>query len=126
MTQPSTGYAVSGGTPGADSNTYTLFSTVTAMGAKVLPTTGIKRFTLTMKNSHSGTLKAYCSTNGGTTWDEYSSQAVAAAGSGVVNGPYDFLVDPFYDWKLDFVNGGSAQTTWRLALVGHYDRALGG
>ncbi len=121
----STGFTVAGGTPGADSNTYVLFSSVSAWGAKGLPMTGIQRLVFSLKNSHSGTLNAYMSVDGGTNWDQLDTQAVAAPAAGAISGPYDYLVDPYLDFKLEWVNGGSAQTTWRPVLVGVQDRSVG-
>jgi hypothetical protein len=122
MSENSVNLSVSGGTPGADANDYTLFDSTVACGAKHLQWTGWKRITLALKNSGSGTLKASRSTDGGTNWDEYDSQAVAAAGAGVVNGPYDYDIAPYLDWKLVWTNGGAAQTTWRPELAAHHDR----
>ena len=110
-----------------DSDTTTLFNSVTAYGAGVLSLTGINRIAFTVENSHSGTLKQYRSTNGGTTWDQVGTDlAVVAAAATDVSGPYDYLVDPHPDWKLDWVNGGTTQTTWRPSLIGIVgDRAKG-
>lgn len=111
-----------------DAETTTLFNSVTTYGASVLPLTGISRLQFTVENSHSGTLKLYRSTNGGTNWDQAAGGdlAVAAAGATDVSGPYDYLIDAYVDVKLDWVNGGTTQTTWRpslTAVVG--DRAKG-
>lgn len=117
---------VGGGTPGADTNTYVLFDSTTFIGAGVMRPRGISRITFTVKNSQAGTLNASTSNNGGTTWDQYNSQAVLASGAGVVAGPFDYLVDTFKDWKLEWVNGGAAQATWRpqMTMV-KSDRASG-
>lgn len=117
---------VSGGTPGADANTYVLFSSVVAFGARVMPTLGISRIQFTVKNSQAGTLKAFLSNDGENAWQEYDAQAVAIAGAGVVSGPFDYLVDSFKDFRLDWINGGLAQATWQpmiIAICG--DRAVG-
>lgn len=113
-------------TPGADSNTYNMFdSTVTfaaPAGSNGKSTTlmahGISRLEFRVANNASGTLKFYTSVDGGTNWDQTGGDiSVAASTSTDINGPYDFLVDPYKDCKLDWVNGGSAQTTWRPNVV---------
>lgn len=116
--------AVTGGTPGADSNTYKLFDSTVSFAAGQMRTLGISRLTFDVKNSAAGTLNAYRSVDKGTNWDQFDSKAVAAAAAGSISGPYDYPVDSFTDVKLEWVNGGSAQTTWRAelsAIVG--DRA---
>lgn len=113
-------------TPGADSNTYNIFDSTVTFAARNAPS-GVptsfrshcpSRLELRLANDQAGTLKFYTSTNGGTTWDQTEGDiAVAASSSTDINGPYDFLVDPYDDVKLDWVNGGSAQTTWRPGVT---------
>lgn len=112
----STKWAVTGGTPGADSNDYLLFSSVVAFGAKHLRDRNISRIIFGVQNDQAGTLKAYWSNDGGTNWNLYSSTAVVIPAAGASSGPYGYLVDPYDDWKLVWTNGGSAQTTWRPTL----------
>lgn len=117
--------AVSGGTPGADSNTYVLFdSTVAFTGG--LPQHDISRVTFSLNNAASGTRKASWSIDKGANWNLYDSTATTAAVSPAMSGPFDYLVDTYVDWKLEWTNGGSAQTTWRpsLTLIRN-DRASG-
>lgn len=117
--------AVVASTPGADTNSYSMFdSTVTfaaptASNSKstTLASHGISRIEFTVKNSHAGTLKGYMSVDKGTNWDQVGGDiAVAAAAATDVSGPYDFLVDPYADFRILWVNGGSAQTTWRPSV----------
>jgi len=108
---------VAGGTPGADSNDYVLFSTLTAWpGGQGFSQHDINRVTFTVVNDHTGTLKAYYSQNKGVTFTLYSSTSVGIPASGAISGPYDFPVDAFPDWKLVWTNGGSAQGTWLPAM----------
>lgn len=120
-------------TPGADSNTYNLFNSTLAFPSAVagVPTAfrshNISRLELRLVNSQAGTLKFYTSVDGGTNWDQTGGDiSVLANSSTDINGPYDYLVDPYDDVKLDWVNGGSAQATWRpgVTLV-REDRAPG-
>lgn len=116
--------AVGGGTPGADANDYILFdSTVAFAGAGLLAQSGIKRIIFTVKNGAAGTLKAKESTDKGTNWDQYRSDAVAIAGAGAVSGPFDYDVAGFKDFQLVWTNGGVAQNPWRAALKGVTERA---
>lgn len=107
-----------GSTPGADANTYTLFdSTALGMGAgAVANMLGAERLLLRLQNSHSGTLFAEESPDGGITWNQvYPNTAVAAPAAGATN-DYDFLIDAYKDFRVRWTNGGSAQTTWRLRM----------
>jgi hypothetical protein len=116
--------AVSGGTP-TDTNTVVLFNSVTAFGQGGFRTRGIKRISFAVENSHSGTLKAYRSTDHGTNWDQVEGDlAVAAATATDISGPYDYLVDTHLDWKLEFTTSAT-QTTWRANLMAHHDRQPG-
>jgi hypothetical protein len=118
--------AATGGTPGADANTYKMFdSTVTFTGGS-LRSHDISRINFTIQNNQTGTLNAYWSANRGVTWNQYDSRAVPIPGAGLSNGPYSYLVDTYEDWKLDWVNGGSAQTVWRPDIIMiRNDRASG-
>lgn len=108
--------AVSGGTPAGDSNTYTLFdSTVCFTGG--LASHDISRIVFSVNNSQAGTRKAYFSQDRGVTWNLYDSTAVVASSSGAMAGPFDYLVDPYRDFKLDWTNGGVAQATWIPSIV---------
>ena len=122
-------------TPGADSNTYVMFDSTVTFGVGVdgdsrnqtLRNHDISRVIFTLKNSHLGTIKAYESMDKGANWVQFGDDiSVAASGSTDVSGPYDFLVDTYDDVRISWVNGGSAQTTWRpgVTLV-RGDRASG-
>lgn len=104
--------------PGANSNTYPLFNSATwTIGPGCLPLWG-NRLLFGLTNSQAGTLKAYRSTDKGTTWEQVGGDiAVVANSSTDINGPYDYLIDPHPDFKLDWVNGGSAQATWRPSIT---------
>ncbi len=101
----------------ADAADTTIFdTTVNLGGARMLPLSGIKRISFTVKNDQAATLKAYESANGGTTWDQYQAITVAIPGASATSGPYDFLVDTFQDWKLVWTNGGVTQTVFRYVV----------
>jgi hypothetical protein len=107
---------VTGGTPGADSNEYTLFDSTVAFLKSTLPPMGINRAQFTVNNTQSGSLKSYFSPDKGTTWNLNSTTTVAA-NAGITAGPYDFALSGAIDWKLTWLNGGSAQTPWQPALT---------
>jgi hypothetical protein len=124
---PSASMTLDTATPGADANTYNLFDSTTDIGAGLMRVRGLSRLTFGVENSQAGTLKAYRSTDRGTSWDQVGGDiAVAAAPATDISGPYDYLVDTYKDFKLDWVNGGAAQATWRpeITLIFH-DRASG-
>ena len=111
-----------GATPGADANTYVLFSTVAMFtGANVLQGTGMKRLDLGLSNSQAGTLNWYKTqsrlTNSSNTpvWTQIGTAAVAAGAT--AENDFDWLIEPYADFKLEWVNGGVAQATWVPDLV---------
>ena len=116
----------SGTTPGADTNTYNLFSTVSkeGIGRNFFASVGVEKFLVFIKMdaTETGTLKEYCSEDGGTTWLQVSETDVTGAAATSQN-PYEFLVAPYRDWKLDWVNGGTAQTVWEVNMALDTDRS---
>lgn len=106
----------SGSTPGADAGTYPLFSSVTAFpGAGMHQQQGLHTLRYDIKNDQAGTLKLYKSADRGTTWSQVAQTSIAAAAAGVSNTD-TFSVEAYPDFKLDWVNGGSAQATWAVSL----------
>lgn len=111
----------SGAAPGADSDTYVLFSSTVAFpGGQQFQGAGVKKLVLNIKNSHLGTLNTYRgsarTTLNETTWTQISTEALAA-GTSTTSSLRDYLMEPFSDFKLEWVNGGSAQTTWVIDLA---------
>lgn len=107
-----------GSTPGADTNTYTLLNSTTAFsGANFMATFGKPRLLLSIMNNQAGTLKVYRSSDRGTTWTQCMADiAVSAVASNTANF-YDLLLAEYPDIKVDWVNGGSAQTTWYIDMA---------
>ena len=121
-----------GSTPGADSNTYNIFSSVVAFpGANMAQNEGLKRLFVTIDNPQSGTLKFYRSVdsnNGvarGTNWVQVGGDIACTASATDVT-TFDGVFLGFPDFKLDWVNGGSAQATWSLSMALTTERALAG
>jgi hypothetical protein len=113
-------------TPGADTDTYVLFDSTVTFGVGIdgdsrnhtLIAHEISRVTVSIDNSHSGTLKSYRSTDKGANWKQFGGDiAVPASAATDISGPYDYLTDTHPDVRISWVNGGSAQTTWRPALT---------
>lgn len=107
------------------SATVVIFDSTAAFGPKQLRHVPLARISFAVMNSHTGTLKASRSSNGGTNWDVFDSRAVTVPASNTISGPYDYLIDTYEDFKLEFVNDGTAQTTWRPELKGHENRQPG-
>jgi hypothetical protein len=110
-----------GSTPGADTNVYVLFDSsklgVTTAGKQCLANfPKAQRFVLSLLNAAAGTLKAYRSENGGTTWTQvFADDALSAATTTAAL--RDYFIGGFRDFKLEWTNGGSAQTTWLVDMM---------
>lgn len=104
-----------GTTPGADSNTYVLFSTVAA-GApgNWAPMCSLHSFHYNIKHSQAGTVKGYKSSNRGTSWTQFFDSGSIAAPTYVTNNVVS--IEGFQDFKFEWVNGGSAQATWAVDM----------
>ena len=98
----------SGATPGADSNSYTLFDQSAVSGA---PLNQHDVYRLVLNNSASGTLKIYYKTSPTATPVLAKSIPVAAAATNDVN-RFEYRIVSFKYIKVVWANGGSAQTTF--------------
>jgi hypothetical protein len=105
----------SGATPGADSNTYVMFSTVTLGVSQWFQAAGIRHARIDIKHDQSFTLNAYKSSDKGVTWNQVSTEAIAVI-SGFTSSRV-WNVETFADFKIEVVNGGSAQGTWAVDVV---------
>jgi hypothetical protein len=109
LTRPIT-YA--GSAPGANSNTYTLFdSTAVPALSGSMQNRGYNYYVLGLVNSHVGTLKGYASRDAGATWLPTTTTVVPPTPAFTVPS-YPYRIDLYPDVKFEWVNGGSAQTTW--------------
>lgn len=115
-----------GAAPGADANTYILFSTVaktaTGQASTGYPPSlraderyyfarhGIKRFKVDIKHSQAFTFNWYKSNDRGATWHQCGTEAIAVPANATTM--RSFLVDVYPDWSLEIVNGGVLQGTW--------------
>ena len=112
-----------GATPGADTNTYPIFTTVTnAWPAGFAAMEGISKLVTDLKHSHLGTYKWYKSSDRGTNWLQIGEEDIGApAATDTVF--REFVIEPYADFKLDWINGNSAQTTWVYDIVLIGDRS---
>jgi len=98
--------------------TVVLFSTTanTGMGANFMAEAQLNRLYLTLINSQAGTLNAYSSEDRGVNWTKIYTAAVGISAANSES-PYDFLIEPYSDWKLEWINGATPQTTFRPAMA---------
>ncbi len=108
-------FTYNGSTPGADANTYVLFSSGTAFpGKRMHSGLGMKRMVVGVRHSSAGTINLYKSADRGTNWvlaDTFS------AASTTLEDLYDALVEHMDDFKVEWVNTGSAQNPWTVSLA---------
>jgi len=130
MSAETTTIPYQGLTPGADANTYVMFSTATAFPApNYVAMNRMKRFQLGLSNSQAGTLNWYksntrlTSTQTTPVWTQIGTLAVAAGAT--AENTVDFLVEEYADWKLEWVNGGVAQATWVVSMALSGERVKG-
>lgn len=119
-----------GATPGNNGNTTILFATTLttadAMNANLsecwFALVGGRKFCLLLDHSHGGTLNAYASDDRGANWRQIDT-AVIAAPAAAASTAYEFLVEGLRDFKLEWVNGGTAQSPWMPNMSLSDDRA---
>lgn len=111
-----------GDTPGADTNTYVLYDSSTNGVQALAALAGIKELTVDIKHDSAGTLNSYKSKDRGVTWEQIDSRAIAAPAA--TDTTYeDFPQEPYLDFKLEWVNGGAAQSPWDVDMALHDERA---
>jgi len=106
-----------GTVPGADANTYNLFSTVVSFpGAMWCSIYNMKRLVVNLTNPQTLTAKGYTSSDRGLNWTQvYDSGLITAPAAGQSN-TLDLLISEFPDFKLDILNAGVAQTGWVVSM----------
>lgn len=104
----------SGSTPGADANTYVLFSTTSAVGQALFQGACVHRVRCDIAATQSGSFVLSKSRNRGVTWRAVLTQA--AAPSVTASAIFDQVMEPYYDWKLEWTNGGVAQAYFEADL----------
>lgn len=106
-----------------DSAAKRALSTGYAMPKGFFSSMGIKRFLLRLVNDQSGTLNAYRSDDRGAAWTKIYTVAVAASAANSEN-VHDVLVEGFPDFKLEWVNGATPQTTFKVSMEMVDERGL--
>ncbi len=102
------------------------FATLGAfMGANMLDSSHIARIHVGIVNDQSGTLKAYQSLDRGVTWTRVVADTAVAAAAANSENEYDYLVEGFADWRLDWTNGATPQTTFKVRVAGTSQRVIG-
>lgn len=127
MSEPTVTIVVPSQTAPTGSNTVVVFdTTVQFPGGGGISIHRINRITCAFAQSHSSTLKAYSRATIGGTWDQVGGDIALSATTTDLNRK-DFLVDDLgVDFKLEWTNGGTTQTTYRarVSLISG-DRASG-
>lgn len=102
--------AYTGLTPGADTNNYTLFTTLGSFAAgtnqNFFEMGGVHKVVLDLLCSGAGTVTPYKSADGGKTWKALTPELI----SGPIHREYP--VEGIQDFQLVWTNGGAAQTDW--------------
>lgn len=98
-----------GDPPGADTNDYVLYSTTSALGQAIQQgDPGIHRVRVDIACDNDGTINFFKSRDRGVTWRLVEASAETASATATIK--YEALMEPFYDYKLEWENGGAAQT----------------
>jgi len=105
-------FVFAGAAPIGDAATTTIFDTTAAQGAKRYGDAR-RRAIVSMLNSHSGTLLAQVSTDGGATWRAHYSEAIAA---NTVTAYRAIRLDGFQDLRIQWTNGGTAQNPFVVTV----------
>lgn len=113
-----------GSTPGADANTYTLFDTTTYPMKGFLAMAGLKRFIIDLEHDQAGSLRWAKSENRGTTWIQLAADEAIAAPAANTTTIRDFYIEPYGDWRLQWINGGAAQGVWIPSMVVTDERSI--
>jgi len=108
-----------------DSDTHTIFDTSTFSSKNFLSNGNYDRLLVDVVNSHIATYKWYKSDDRGTNWQQIGESAVAVPAATDSN-ITDHLVSGYQDFKLEWVNGGTTQTTFEINIsLTESDRSTG-
>lgn len=99
----------------ADSTTETLFDTTNYGVKNLMQYAGLDWFNYRVDHSHQGIIKTYVSDDRGTNWSQHKTHNLAPHHGSIVNFG-SFRVTGSLDFKAEWVNGGTTQTTFRPHL----------
>lgn len=109
-------------TPGIGATAVFLDTTAnSAYGRKLFSSHGLARFVLDVKHDQPFTLRAWKSDDLGGTWYQMSDLSIAVPSLSTT--VRDFLVEGYEDFRIEALNGGTAQTVWNVTLWGTSDRS---
>ncbi len=115
-----------GTTPGADSNTYNLLNSHSAGWPGNWPAlSGVYKVVIDIHHNQAGTIKWYKTMNDTpetATWVQMGELAVAAPAA-TAGTQAEVFIEAEKHVKIDWVNGGSAQTTFHVDMSLATDRA---
>jgi hypothetical protein len=100
--------------PIGDTATTNLFSTANLAGYSQLPGHGMTTFTVDIASTAGGSLKPYKRISGGS-WIQMG-EFIVGTPDGATTYKRDFDITGYDDWKLDWVNGGTAQSIWAVDM----------
>ena len=78
------------------------------------PMCGFHTYTFDIKNDQAGTVKGYKSANRGTTWVQFYDSGSLAAPAATATNRQSVSIEGLKDFKFEWVNGGSDQTTFNI------------
>lgn len=113
-------FRYAGAIPGADTNAHVLFSTVSLLGQAICPETERHRLRVDLAGDQAGSFNLYKSRDRGVTWRLVST--TAASPSSAATATLDVIIEPYYDWKLEWANGGSAQSYFVVDMSLQHER----
>lgn len=111
-----------GSTPGADTDTYNLYDSTENGVEGLFALAGLKKFVVDIKHDTAGTLKWYKSNDKGVSWEQIGEEAIGIPAATATTYK-EYTVEPYLHWKIDWVNGGSAQSPWDVDMALHGERA---
>lgn len=123
----STQIRYTGAVPGADSDTYVILDTsvTNSWPESFFAMHGIRKFQIDVKHDEAFTFNWYKSNDRGTSWEQMQTSAVPLPAS-TVTSTLEIEVSALRDFKLEVVNGGTAQLPWDVDMVLIDERSVPG
>ena len=93
--------------------TVSLWDTTVIGIENLIPSHGLEYVVADIENSHPGTVQAFWSVDGGTTWVEFRSHGLIAATASSTN-RMEIAISPYRDVKVVFIGHSTTQTTFNV------------
>lgn len=104
----------------AKNGTATLFDTVAAgWGKGATASAGLRRVALDFKNTRTGLLKVYKSTDRGANWVQVAQDSVTVP---TYTSKFEYLIEGYEDWKVTFTEGGTDPDSFTCDILIGDDR----